>query len=152
LKNSQQAQQLLMGLGTLPQVVKAQITLADGTPLANFNSQNESALEPQKSLLNRKITSFTEKIVLDDEPIGWVRLWIEEGQTLQNVDTISVSSALILLGCFIGALILALLSHRFISFPILKLAIGLKVVSGQRDFSVRLEKQSNDEIGAGRWL
>ncbi|MBU3655622.1 MAG: response regulator [Alphaproteobacteria bacterium] len=146
-ENSQQAQQLLMGLGTLPQVVKAQITLADGTPLANFNSQNESALEPQKSLLNRKITSFTEKIVLDDEPIGWVRLWIEEGQTLQNVDTISVSSALILLGCFIGALILALLSHRFISFPILKLAIGLKVVSGQRDFSVRLEKQSNDEIG-----
>lgn len=146
-ENSQQAQQLLMGLGSLPQVVKAQITLADGTPLASFNWQNEPTSAPQKGLLEPKIASFTEKIVFEDETIGWARLWINGGQILQDFNIISVSSALILLGCFIGALILATLSHRFIAFPILKLAIGLKVVSGQRDFSVRLEKQSNDEIG-----
>ncbi|MCA3249534.1 MAG: response regulator [Rhodospirillaceae bacterium] len=146
-ENAQQAQQILMSLSSLPQVAKAQITLADATPMAQFINSYAAESDKPAILPDSKIIGFTEKIVFDDETIGWVKLWVNQQQIYHHFDVITVSSALILLGCFIGALILALLSHRFISFPILKLAIGLKVVSGQRDFSVRLEKQSNDEIG-----
>jgi signal transduction histidine kinase/CheY-like chemotaxis protein/HPt (histidine-containing phosphotransfer) domain-containing protein len=56
-------------------------------------------------------------------------------------------SVAIILLCIMVSLILANASKRFIAFPILKLAVGLSVASRERNFSVRLEKQSNDEIG-----
>ncbi|MBU3656373.1 MAG: hypothetical protein FGM23_08490, partial [Alphaproteobacteria bacterium] len=96
-ENAQQAQQLMMSLGGLPQVVKAQITLADGTPMAQFINSYAAESDKLAIIPDSKIIGFTEKIVFDDETIGWVKLWVNQQQIYHHFDVITVSSALILL-------------------------------------------------------
>ena len=56
-------------------------------------------------------------------------------------------SFLILLGALLLALILSARLQRFISAPILALTSAARLISEKKDYSVRAEKQSADELG-----
>ncbi len=56
-------------------------------------------------------------------------------------------SALILLGAILLAFVLSARLQRFISAPILALTSAAQLISEKKDYSVRAEKQSTDELG-----
>jgi signal transduction histidine kinase/HAMP domain-containing protein len=53
----------------------------------------------------------------------------------------------VLAGCIVVAIVLGFPLQRVISNPILRLAKAAQTVSSKADFSIRVEKKSNDELG-----
>jgi signal transduction histidine kinase len=86
-------------------------------------------------------------IVLKGEQIGSVRLLA----TLAPVYTRLRVAIIVLAGIFIISVLFALILssrlHRVVSEPIMNLAETAKTVSSRKDYSLRAEKRSEDELG-----
>ncbi len=86
-------------------------------------------------------------VVLGEQPVGTVYL----RATTKDLNTQLLRSAGIVVGCLAAALCIALLLsfqlQRVISGPILELAQATQRVTREADFSIRVEKQGNDELG-----
>jgi signal transduction histidine kinase len=88
-----------------------------------------------------------ESVILDDALIGTVYLQsdLEELKNRLIVQASTVFGVFLLAG--FAALLLSSVLQRAISRPILHLADTARAVSEQRDYSLRAEKQSQDELG-----
>jgi signal transduction histidine kinase len=146
------AQELLRSLQQQPDIVWARIYTADGKPFATYHQKNV-AYEPLPEALvsghvfRPRYLNVVRDIGHKGEPIGtiFLRTSLDElyGQLIRYVAIVAVMIAVSM------AVSIALSSRfqRVISAPIVNLAKAAQNVSRRRDYSIRVEKTSSDELG-----
>jgi PAS domain S-box-containing protein len=87
-------------------------------------------------------------VLRDGQPIGTLRLFSHLGELRRRVNLHLVILLIALFASALVALLIATRLQRIVSEPILALGHTAKNVSANRDYSLRAEKQSEDEIGA----
>ena len=147
------ANETLHALHTQPSIVYGGICTSEKTNFVSYyRDEVDTRLHPlqiQKeghSFDNGLLTVF-HTIEVDNETIGYVCLR-SDLQALQALlkCNISIVSVVLLLALLIAYLVSARL-QRIISSPILKLTDVAQAVSQEQEYSVRAQKQSNDEVG-----
>ena len=88
-----------------------------------------------------------QRIVLDGERIGTVHLRSDLGELDARLQRYGVIVSILLVVSMLVAFLLASRLRRVISAPILHLAKTTKAVSDEEDYTVRVEQESEDEIG-----
>jgi signal transduction histidine kinase/CheY-like chemotaxis protein len=84
----------------------------------------------------------------DGEPIGVLFLKSDLGRIYTRIHrSVAIVSAVLVLAMVV-ALVLSARLQRVISEPVLKLSATARVVSERKDYGLRAEKQSEDEVGA----
>lgn len=86
-------------------------------------------------------------IVLEGRKIGTVVIMYDAKVLLIRLLWFVVMVVAIMLGASLVAFIISRKVQKIISNPILRLAGVMKSVSAEKDYSLRVEKESNDEIG-----
>ena len=149
------ATETLKTLRAQPSVVFAEIRNKDGQHFAHYwrdaLSYSTCAKKTVRQHKNSKfsdglLTVFAD-IVLDGEPIGTIclRSDLEPLHAMLKRNTIIIAS--VVLFASIVAYLVASAIQKVISGPILSLAAVAKTISEQKDYSVRVHQQSNDEVG-----
>jgi PAS domain S-box-containing protein len=146
------AEGTLAALGERPNILAACIFSPDGKvfavyvrPGANVSLPSAPGAEGPRFIGN-KLEVF-EPIVLDKETIGTIYC-VRDMQDMY--DRLMLYSGLVLAVLFLSMLAVFGISaalQRVISRPILNLAAIAKTVSDKKDYSLRAEKPSNDELG-----
>lgn len=102
--------------------------------------------KPNKTMLEALFV--VQPIRLDNETVGHILLLSE----LESWQTQQLERLQVVFWLFVFALIVALLisnaAQRIITQPILKLANTARTITKTRDYHLRAEKQSEDEVGA----
>ena len=151
--DAKSANGILMALRASPSIIHAHIVKVDGSSFANYNQDpNDKSIHILD--LRGKNVAFVDNalnlrkdIVLDGEKIGTI--YLQAG--LDDLHTQITRTASI--GLMIAAIVICvtlLLSSRLqkiISGPLLLLASIAKTVSEKKDYSVRVVKKTNDEVG-----
>ena len=145
------ARETLDKFSSIPYIKNAVIYDAEGWLLAEYKAVDAEPLDQ----VDRKCGSefkngyffLYEQIIFNGKSYGNIFL---KASTLQLKKKIMESIIELLAVIILLGLILFLLSwrlQRYISEPILNLAYSFKKVSTERDYSLKLQKHSDDEIG-----
>ena len=157
------AQRTLAALDAEPSIVAAYIYDNDGSIFASLNSRADQQAPRETgnaSLADRYENTIRQNwlfsanlhvarpIVLDGETIGTIVVYADLRQLraalLWDIGVISG----VVLAVALVALMLSYQLQKVISEPILRLAATMKHLSSVKDYSLRVEKSSNDELGA----
>ena len=137
------ARNLLKTLAGDSAILSADITLPDGTVFVEqvFADQSSDEIRGRRDVVRAEAP-----IVLDGH-IGTVRLWAARGELrallVRALGVLAISA----LASLIVALLYAFRLQRLISDPIVELANTADRVSRERNYSLRLEATSEDEVG-----
>ncbi len=147
------ASEALLAMRLEESVQRASIHRADGalfadwsrTPLAERSTdlKRPGALELQEEgrlLLIRPVRS-------NGLTIGWIRVLGDLSALQAEVNRFAVQAALLSLVGLAGALALSFWASAWVARPILGLAFSAREIDRRQDFSVRVPKQSADELG-----
>jgi PAS domain S-box-containing protein len=159
------AEQTLQSFSANGQIIAAYIYRSDGKPFARYQRPGQKA-PPTPPAIQHNTHRFTDDWaeLFDD---GFSDDWLEVFQDImvgdEKVGTICIVHdlsalaervrryVLIFLGVMGGASMVALLVirrlQRVITAPILHLAETMREVAANRNYSLRAEKQTNDELG-----
>ncbi len=164
------AGEILSALRAQPNIERAYVYRANGTILAKYVSgrlkggstapesdERRGLGHPAPAGADRSLASelvyhneFVEiyrPIQLDGKAIGAVFIRSDLARAYAAIATyVRVAAAVILIACVVAFLLVSRL-HRVISQPIMELLETIRVVSANQDYSVRAEKQGNDELG-----
>lgn len=108
---------------------------------------NAYTFQSDTSFFSKNSIIVYKSIVLENEKIGSIYLesnldeYYERISRFINIITIILSLAMVV------ALVLSIYMQRLISNPILHLEKIMRLISVKKDFSIRIKKRSNDEIG-----
>jgi len=164
------ATETLAGLKAKPNILAAYIIKSDGTLLAKYianrSESNQPVLDPPTGetiktadlealfadnstfwSLNRYIKG-SRPIILDNQEIGTVVVLSDSIELFWRLIWFLVFVALISIGALILAFLVSSRLQRYISEPIIHLADVMKKVSDDRNYSIRANKESDDELGA----
>ncbi|MGH9717091.1 MAG: response regulator [Candidatus Acidiferrales bacterium] len=153
--DSRAVREVLGSLKAQPQVVRAGVYKADGSVFASYARSGEprsvSVLPPRATdgvhSTLRSMTVF-EPIILNGERIGTIYLNSDlEPLYARAREFAEIVLAVIGLS-FVTAYLLASNLQQAISAPILDLARTAFAVSVEKDFSIRVRKRSEDEVGS----
>ncbi len=166
----QTAQDALVALKAEPEITGAYIFMMDGKVFARYvrevvegkDTPRESEEGPQgrggddfKPPLTAanghhfggKYLDVSREVTLEGETIGRVYLRSDLTGLHHRLRWDVGIVCLIMLVSSLGAYLLSLGLQRTVSYPILRLAETMKLVSNEKKYSIRAEKQSNDEVG-----
>jgi len=147
------ATQTLAALKDNPAVTCAVILEADGTPFALY--QRAGALPGQCATVPRQATSsfedgrllLTQGIVADGSPMGWIHIEASLDRLNQLwLSMLLAATGLALVTLWVVAFIVQR-THGLISVPIERLTETARRVTQQRDYKLRAQSHSDDEIG-----
>jgi len=93
------------------------------------------------------LLNILQNIVLNGETIGTVSIRSDLTPMYVMLKRNTVTTIAVLLLAFLAAYFVSSRLQAIISRPILSLATVAKIVSEQKDYSTRAQKQSNDEVG-----
>jgi signal transduction histidine kinase len=150
--DSDAANEILKALQAQPHVRSACIYAKDGEPFAFYSRDRATAyrapaVQRDCMVFNSQRLSLFRSIVLDKQVIGTVYLESD----LDELDWITRRYMMIGITVLAGSLLTAfLLGSRLqtvISQPMLELAAAAKAISGTKDYSVRVRKNGEDELG-----
>jgi PAS domain S-box-containing protein len=99
-----------------------------------------SRFEPRRLVVFRKV-------LLDGQPIGTIFLASDLQELSQLLRLHSILFALLVASLSVGAYAFASRMQRTISGPILSLAETTKIVRTGKDYSIRVQRSSHDEVG-----
>ncbi len=146
------AEQILSSLKAEEDVVNAWIYDADGNLFARYSKQGYSdftfpRITDEDYEFGMDYTTLSKKIIQNGDIIGMIslRLSMEPSRVIVNRKVL-----IALLVLVIGMIIALILSHktqRTISRPVLNLVNNSKDISETGNYSIRVEKEGNDEIG-----
>ena len=120
----------------------------DGTPgLAVKRALQEFAKEEEKFFEFDGDIDMVKPITMDNQVIGTVVIQADESQLVSRLKGFLVVIAGIMIMTLIIAYILSSGLQRLITRPILVLLQKMKIVSEEKNYSIRAKKESNDEIG-----
>ncbi len=147
------ATQTLAALKDNPAVTCAVILEADGTPFALY--QRAGALPGQCATVPRQATSsfeggrllLTQGIVAEGSPMGWIHIEASLDRLNQLwLSMLLAATGLALVTLWVVAFIVQR-THGLISVPIERLTETARRVTQQRDYKLRAQSHSDDEIG-----
>lgn len=148
------ARETLFTLQAEPHIVAACIYQKDGTQFARYQPEGRNGHIPDRPLDDgfysaRGYLSWFGP-VLDEkthERVATVYLQSDDSAIWDRLQVYFGVLVIVLLACSGVALGLSARLQRFISEPILALVNTARVVSERKDYSVRAEKKSGDELG-----
>jgi signal transduction histidine kinase/DNA-binding response OmpR family regulator len=91
--------------------------------------------------------TVTQPITFNDARVGTVLLQSDVGEVRERIATYGALLPVVVAGALAVALLLSSIFQRTISRPIRKLLAVEKRVSRERDYSIRLAPEANDEVG-----
>ncbi|MDP6445275.1 MAG: PAS domain S-box protein, partial [Pirellulaceae bacterium] len=148
------AEELLASLGSRPTVHFACLYDSDGNLFAEFRRDADAQFDPPprpQHGSNFTKTGFLDIAmpVLEEDGTELGTLYMHTAMTdLKNqLYTHASIAASVLIASLVVAVLLASRLQRFISGPILQLAGAAKQISSEGNYSIRVEKTSDDEIG-----
>lgn len=153
------ARKIIEGVKVEPTIEQASLYLVDGKSLAYFSSDGRSnTMLPwlrstfdkglrQEEFLQDHYEFFT-PVTFDNEIIGYLHISASLNDIKQKFIKISLSSASVFVLLMLMTYLLANYLRRKISGPIEQLAQGIRTVSEQQDYTIRVEYQDNDDISA----
>ncbi|PYJ40459.1 MAG: hypothetical protein DME86_12100, partial [Verrucomicrobia bacterium] len=154
------ATKTLAGLTATPNITTAAIYTKDGKVLASYLRDKQSELPPEKpgpegyTFKNAYFTFFRpgylnlfHPIRRGGERIGSIYLQSSLQEMNARLARYAGLAGAIVLGAALIAFLFSSRLQRIISGPILSLAHTARIVSEQKNYSVRAEKRTDDEIG-----
>jgi signal transduction histidine kinase/CheY-like chemotaxis protein len=147
------AGELLSGLRAKRSIVTAAIYSADGQVFASYRRNPAASAAPSFAIImnassfqNGSLYIF-QRIVLQQQLIGGIYLESDLGEVYSKLSQFVLIVILTLLVALLLAFVLSAKLETAISEPIARLARTAKVVSADKDFSVRAAKTANDDLG-----
>lgn len=144
------ARATLLSLNTQKTIVAAALYDAEAELFASYQRDNYPLPRVAPDFndgVYQDVQFVLSPIILDGEKIGSVLLLSElSGWREQQMSRLAVVLALFLLAV-LAAIIISHRVQRYVTRPILALANTARAVTERQDFSVRAEKNSEDEIG-----
>jgi two-component sensor histidine kinase len=145
------AAETLKALSIEPHIVSAWVFSRDGTPFARYRRSGESSGPPELLVDGARfgdahLTLFR-GIYLDEDRIGTVFI---EADLRELHNRAQRYAGIVLLFVVVSAMVAFAVGSRLrdlISVPILHLADTMRAVTQDEAYSIRAEKQSEDEIG-----
>ncbi|MCB2194214.1 MAG: response regulator [Bacteroidetes bacterium] len=151
------AENILSKLATNPSIISAALYDRNGILFASYTKtnnhfivplyENPDELEESKTAFSKNMLTIEHPVVYEDFKYGIISLQVDTSILRTKIK----EYLLILLGILLGMIALSfILANRLqkpISQPILELARLTRKISGEGDYNVRIERQSNDEIG-----
>ncbi len=147
------AAELLAGLKANPHIVDAHIFSNDGRPFASYRRDGVPAPDSLRtpptegSWFTGDRLILTKRIVLHGQLLGTICLESDLGEMHSQLRQFAWILFLILLGASTLAFGLSARLQRIISEPIAHLARTARRVSLEKNYSVRADKQADDELG-----
>ena len=124
---------------------------SDGTPFVEYTirtawtSRCSAKVKPAGWFARRVV--IVEPIVLDTEPIGNLMVAAHISDTWRDLFQFLIAMAVLSLGALLTASIIGRRFHPFLTDPILNLADTAERISNERNYGLRAEKTSEDEVG-----
>lgn len=147
------AQDTLSALNTVPDIIGGIVYNSDGDIFARtpstyvFHPKTISYLTAKRPLFNSDHIDLIEPVSMNKETIGYIYLKVSLRTLYSRIYQYAFICGVILILASIMAYILSLRFQRSISHPILDLSEKMDNVSASKDYSIRIEKQSDDEMG-----
>lgn len=162
------AQETLNSISANPRVIAAQIVTQEGDLFAEYLALGadrselkigdggalaggllaEAAGDRGTLWGSSKENRIWKRIVVNGMPIGTVVIQPNMQGLIKKLHTFFVIAAVVLLAAFLIAYFMSMKLQSLISVPITRLAQTMKKVSQEKDYSLRTEKTSKDEIGS----
>ena len=146
----------LLALEAEPQIMSAALSRSDGTVIAGYHSASSTLSEQAGDRLfatvlaglSARHVSAERVIIVDDHPVGRVHLVADLAQSWLQVER-QLGWICVLAGAsYLLMMFLARRVRRAILRPIDRLAQAANTVSAENRYTLRVAKESNDEIGA----
>ena len=110
-------------------------------------SVEQAKQESKKRIHFNGYQTLITPILLDGQFIGSIVLYSDYSGLKSRLNSTFLTTLLVLLGAGILAYFLSLRLQNIISKPIYNLADSMRQVSNKKDFTIRVHKNANDEIG-----
>jgi signal transduction histidine kinase/DNA-binding response OmpR family regulator len=154
------AKETLAGFAAAPNITTACIYTKEGKIFASYLRDKQSESPPPKpgaegyvfknaylTLFHPGYLTLFHPIMRDGERIGTIYLQYSLQETNARLARYAGIAGAIVLGASLIAFLFSSRLQRVISEPILSLARTARIVSEQKNYSVRAEKRTGDEIG-----
>jgi signal transduction histidine kinase/ActR/RegA family two-component response regulator len=146
------ARELLGSLNTQRRIVSAYLVTSDRTPFARY-LRNALSGEPPPAhpapggVFERGRLVVSRAVLVEDQLIGWVYLE-SDLVDLNRLMWGSIGMSFGMMGCgCVFAYFLAARLQRFVSDPVIHLAKTAKAVTLYKNYGIRAQKKSDDELG-----
>ncbi len=150
-KDKEGAKRLLLKLNSVQNIKNARLYDKQNDLFAVYNRNNEPFTIPDKVEANHRIIKgylhVFEKITFENEPFGSIYVRASDKEIDKTMNTLYVPIILITLGLLIVAYFIAYQEQKLISKPILRLANAIQKITEKEDYSIRVNKEQEDEIG-----
>ncbi len=140
----QAAENTLSALSNLPHIISAAVFTADGTPLAQYARTPRDRLaatvgapEIGVPIFRSNEVDIREPIVFEGKRLGTVLIRSDLEESTERLDQYGGIALLVLLCSLLPALLLSFLFRRSVAEPIVELANTARMVSENRNYSVR---------------
>lgn len=150
------AAETLTALSAEPDILSAAIYTLDGKVFASYPRDREasqatlpefSPKEPHRHRFEASHVDVSRQIIFRGKPIGTVIIRADLAALRSRQIRYVGIAATVLLISVLGSILISLWFQRRISQPILNLAATAKRISRNKDFSLRADAESGDEIG-----
>ncbi|MEZ0218168.1 MAG: PAS domain S-box protein, partial [Rariglobus sp.] len=150
--DSESAAQTLKGLAAQPHIQQACIYDDAGKVFATYQrtanpAQLWPAMQPNSEQLTADALVLFRSINLTGDVIGTIYLQSDLEEMHARWQRYALIASLVLLAAMAITWLIASKLQRIISEPVLQLAATAGRVAAERDYSVRVTKQGNDEVG-----
>ncbi|MBC8041457.1 MAG: PAS domain S-box protein, partial [Opitutaceae bacterium] len=150
--DNESAAQTLKGLGAQPHIQQACIYDADGKVFATYQrTANPNQVWPQVQPHSEQLTAdflvLFRSINLTGDAIGSIYLQSDLKEMHARWQRYAIIASLVLLAAMVITWLIASKLQRIISEPVLYLAAIAGRVASERDYSVRVTRQGDDEVG-----
>ncbi len=145
----QTAQSTLAALRTQPHVVSAHLFDRRGRPFASYppNRPAPATAPPEGSYLGLDEMAVARPVLFSGARVGTVYIRFDLGELLERRKRYLQLAGIVLIGASLVALAFSSFFQGAISRPILRLLSVEKRVSREKDYTLRAEKEGNDEVG-----
>jgi len=147
----------LRSLARKSSILQAAIYQPDGSPVVTFSKESpqnihqplmeNGELKQKGYLIDNKHIAILNPIILDKEEVGFIYLQY----SMEQIYNLLLESAghllLIVSGGLIVAILLANHLQKIITHPVRELATAIQQVSKEKNYSLRVEQSSKDELG-----
>ena len=151
-EDRQSAVEILSALTVKPNIVSAIIYDTEGAQFAVYENKPASERNNPSERGNDKVfdelIELSRPIRLDGEVIGRIVVKSNLDQMYATINTFILIAVSVILICGVIAYVLLSRMQEAVSGPIVHLRDAMRKVSAEQDYSVRAEKQGNDEMGA----
>ena len=137
----------LQSLSTEKDIIKACLLDAQGSTFCEYTAPTRPAPPLFPLFAPQKIT-ITSDILFEDNAIGSIRLTAIPIDLRNRIQSYALITTAVFVLCILLSYVLSIRFQRIISTPILYLLQIMKTVSEQKNYALRAQKKSNDELGS----